>query len=117
MVAWVRYAGTVNIGKNYHMTGDHAFYLRGKGRSLVSFIAALNIHCRLLFPTVTDKQERDAVVQELFQLSGVEDTLRPQQLSLEQFEQLTNAYSELVSRQQANNTEVREQSVPSGQLC
>jgi len=37
------------------------------------------------------------LVPELFRLSGVDDTLRAQQLTLEQFQQLCNAYTELMT--------------------
>ena len=47
--------------------------------------------CRLLFPNDPE------LVSELFRLSEVDDTLRAQQLSLEQFEQLCNAFIKLVA--------------------
>lgn len=46
---------------------------------------------RLLFPNDPE------LVSELFRLSEVDDTLRAQQLSLEQFEQLCNAFIKLVA--------------------
>ena len=49
----------------------------------------LLFRCRLLFP------DHPEVVPELFRLSGVDDTLRAQQLTLEQFQQLCNAYTQL----------------------
>ena len=47
--------------------------------------------CRLLFPNDPE------LVSELFRLSEVDDTLRAQQLSLEQFEQLCNAFIKLIA--------------------
>ena len=47
--------------------------------------------CRLLFPNDPE------LVSELFRLSEVDYTLRAQQLSLEQFEQLCNAFIKLVA--------------------
>lgn len=46
---------------------------------------------RLLFPDSPD------LVSDLFSISGVDDTLRPQQLTLTEFEKLCTAYSTLTT--------------------
>ena len=51
----------------------------------------------MLFPEIQVKQEMDAVIQELFYQSGVDETLRPQALTLEQFEHLSNAYTSIAN--------------------
>ncbi|XP_064405368.1 dimethyladenosine transferase 1, mitochondrial-like isoform X2 [Halichondria panicea] len=54
----------------------------------------------LLFPEEKGgqtKAQREGLVEELFRLSGVEETLRPQALTIEQFGALTSAYSQLVN--------------------
>ena len=53
--------------------------------------------CRLLFPNDPE------LVSELFRLSEVDDTLRAQQLSLEQFEQLCNAFIKLLANSSSND--------------
>ena len=65
------------------------------------FIKPVNQVCnflyfRLLFPA------NEVLAAELFRLSGVDDTLRPQQLSLDHFEQLCNAYVMLMRDQLEN---------------
>ena len=53
----------------------------------------LYMYFRLLFPA------NEELAAELFRLSGVDATLRPQQLSLDHFEQLCNAYIMLMRDQ------------------
>lgn len=54
---------------------------------------------RLLFLDLPDNGQREAAVEELLQLSGVEGTLRAQALTLEQFQDITTAYTQLVSKE------------------
>ena len=56
---------------------------------------------RLLFPA------NEKLAAELFRLSGVDDTLRPQQLSLDHFKQLCVAY-EMLMRDQLESCAVQE---------
>lgn len=65
----------------------------------------LCLFCRLLFPEIQDKQEMEAVLQELFYQSRVDETLRPQALTLKQFEHLCDAYTSIVkSGRHVNST-------------
>lgn len=52
----------------------------------IVFTHCFYIPCSLLFPGQPDR------VVELFRLSGVDETLRPQQLTLEHFKDLTFCY-------------------------